>query len=157
MTETVEGSVQRDLILEFQEILEEPVLNRRFQDAADEVHKALLTFDLGASPVGVDLGFTCCLDGVHFESLSKIRHIFRADRPSADQRLVKKILFVMVGNGPAFQHVHVKAVQTAPEVYFYFPPLRDFREDTDPRPDVLAALGVVSGGCIHGQRPATLP
>jgi hypothetical protein len=76
------------------------------------------------------------------------------ERPSAEQGLVDQVLVVPIRRREAADPPLVAGVEAAPAAERGRELARDLRQDVDPRPDVLAAFGVVGRAAEHRVRPA---
>ncbi len=89
------------------------------------------------------------LDGFRHVDLEP-RHI---GRPRAEQHLIEPVFVVAVGGGLAVDEGARPLVETHPLRDLTLPVVRHLGERVDPRPHVLAELGVMRAGGDHLVRP----
>src|SRR5262245_51305110 len=103
----------------------------------------------------MNLGLSERLDHVLLNSPDErlLRPSPDVERPRAEERLIKQVLFIRVRRRLVFDRGLEIAVHVLPPAHGAVPAGRDFRERIDTRAGVLAALGVVGRTCEHGMRP----
>src|SRR5260370_11474193 len=78
------------------------------------------------------------------------------ERIGTNQSLVKRIFVIAVGRLRAAHFCFMRPIESAPSPEMLFPLVGQLREDVNPRPRVLAALGVMSRGGVQRMGPARL-
>ena len=145
----------RDPALEIEEVLAERRVVRR-EDGRDEPGHRLLVPGTRVQPARDDFGLAHGLLHVRDDALAILPFavgVHGLERPRSEEGLVEQVLLVPAGVRVAIDHHARAAIESGPAGRRLFPRARDFGEHIDPRPDVLAALGVVRRGGRHRVRP----
>ncbi len=142
--------------LERQERLEELTRSAAIENRLDESLHRFFVRHVGTQPARVNLRFAQRLHHVRGDALEKDRERAVAvgiERPRADERLVEEVLFVPARRLRTFHLGLEPAILRAPLRDGRLPRAGDFRQDVQPRANVLAALAVVRRGRRQRERP----
>ena len=146
--------------LEGEEVVQEGAGVVAFQNVGDVARERLLVRWIGVDPRGVSLRLRGRLDHESLHPLDKSRRrriVGAAERPGAQQSLVEQVFFPSVGAFQVVDRGSLASVPPRPARQADLPFVGEFRNDVDPEPRVLAALGVVGRGGRKPSRPLGEP
>jgi hypothetical protein len=124
------------------------------EDGPGERRQRPFVLEVGIDPRRMPLALPSGLDEERVEAIPKGGDFAPGflERPGPEQRLIEERFRRGIGHRPSLFDRPKAGVPGAPSLQAPFPLVRNLGEHGDPRPDVLASLGVVGGRRV--QRPA---
>src|SRR5579863_687013 len=147
-------------LLKGKKIAEEKTRIKRIQNLPNKCKNRGVVFFVWRDPARVDFGFLGCLDHVSLYPLQKVFALVPLDfskRPDPQQRLIKEILLIRVGDSTPLGFCFFCAIHLAPSNQMSLPFSGEFGKDVDASPNIFGSFRIVGRCRQHRKGPMSLP